>query len=196
MMMTDPDSAPEIAAALRRVREESAEYWKSFTTSEFLAPIGSAWSPAENVRHLTKSMRAVSQGLRMPRWVLWLAFRSSRGTSRGYTEIRETYRARLAKGASAGKFAPSPRAPSADADGERARVMAAHEAAVHELASLVLRWPERALNQRQLPHPLLGRLTVREMLLFTVYHNQHHVDVVRRRIAARGERLDHPNAHV
>jgi hypothetical protein len=30
----------------------------------------------------------------------------------------------------------------------------------------------------RLPHPLLGKLTVREMLFFTVYHNAHHLDQV------------------
>jgi hypothetical protein len=32
-----------------------------------------------------------------------------------------------------------------------------------------------------MPHPLLGKLTVREMLLFTLYHNLHHVQNVARR---------------
>lgn len=44
---------------------------------------------------------------------------------------------------------------------------------------------ESALGRRQLPHPLLGPLTVREMLLFTLYHNRHHVEVVRTRAVMR-----------
>ena len=184
--MTDPHSAEEIAAALRAVHEESVEYWRTFETPAFLAPIGSAWSPANNVRHLTKSVRAVSKGLRLPRWVLWLAFRGGSGTSRTYTEIRETYRARLARGATAGRFAPAPHPPADDAAAERTHVMMRHANAVDELVGLVGRWPETALDRRRLPHPLLGLLSVREMLLFTVYHNRHHVEGVRRRMAGRG----------
>jgi hypothetical protein len=186
MTTADPHSAAEIAAALRAVHEESVTYWQSFATPEFLAAIGTAWSPADNVRHLTKSVQAVSGGLRVPRWVLWLAFRSGRGTSRSYGEVRETYRARLARGASAGKFAPAPRPPAVDPEAERTRVMTRHANSIDELVSLVARWPENALDRRRLPHPLLGPLTVREMLLFTVYHNRHHVDVVRGRLAAAG----------
>jgi hypothetical protein len=44
------------------------------------------------------------------------------------------------------------------------------------------RWSEAALDSVQMPHPLLGRLTAREMIFFTLYHNQHHVEVVRRRL--------------
>ena len=37
------------------------------------------------------------------------------------------------------------------------------------------RWPEPSLDRYQLLHPLLGRLTVREMLEFSVYHHAHHL---------------------
>jgi hypothetical protein len=181
---TDPRTAADIAAALRAVHEDSLNFWRTIGTAEFFAPIGAAWSPADNVRHLTKSVRAVSAGLRAPRWVLWLAFRSGSGTSRSYAEVREVYLARLARGASAGKFAPGPLGTSADPDADRARVMKYHAAAIGEMAALVVRWQERWLDRFRIPHPLLGPLSVREMLFFTVYHNRHHVDVVRRRLAA------------
>ncbi len=180
----DPFSAAEIAAALRAVHTESLAYWSAMSDAEFLSPIGDAWSPADNVRHLTKSMRAVAQGLRTPRVMLWFAFRTHAGPSRRYAEIRDTYRARLAKGADAGKFGPGQRTSGNDGQAEREKIMRYHASAVEELAALTRGWSERALDKRQLPHPLLGKLSVREMLLFTVYHNRHHVDVVRRR---RGE---------
>ena len=36
-------------------------------------------------------------------------------------------------------------------------------------------WSEKDLDKYKLPHPLLGKLTVREMLFFTIYHNEHHL---------------------
>lgn len=183
-LRAEPESAftaGEIATALRALHADSVQYWSSVPTAAFLAPLGEAWSPADNVRHLTKSVRAVSAGLRLPRWVLWFAFRGARRPSRRYAEIREIYRARLARGASAGRFAPEAQRVIVDPVAERARIMERHAIAVEEMARLVTRWPEQALDRRQLPHPLLGILTVREMLFFTLYHNRHHVDGVRRR---------------
>jgi hypothetical protein len=46
------------------------------------------------------------------------------------------------------------------------------------------RWPERALDRHLLPHPLMGLLTIREMLAFTVYHTAHHLRRVADRAAA------------
>jgi hypothetical protein len=59
--------------------------------------------------------------------------------------------------------------------------MADHAAAIEALCAAVERWPERALDRYRLPHPLMGKLTVREMLLFTLVHNIHHVRVAERR---------------
>jgi hypothetical protein len=41
------------------------------------------------------------------------------------------------------------------------------------------------MDYHVLPHPLLGPLSVREMLFFTVYHNTHHVLNVQRLRAGR-----------
>jgi hypothetical protein len=42
------------------------------------------------------------------------------------------------------------------------------------LARRIDRFSETQLDQLILPHPLLGKLTLREMLYFTIYHVQHH----------------------
>jgi hypothetical protein len=52
--------------------------------------------------------------------------------------------------------------------------MATREVLANQLASSIGRWREEDLDYYRLPHPLLGKLTVREMLFFTVYHNYHH----------------------
>jgi hypothetical protein len=174
---------PEIQSALRRLHGVSVEYWNSLDTETFLAPIGTAWSPADNVRHLTKSVRAVTQALRLPRVLLRLAFGRAPAPSRRYAPLREIYRARLARGASAGRFAPRPQAVQGSPDAARARILASHAAAIEALCTGIARWPEQALDALRLPHPLIGRLTVREMLLFTLYHNRHHLENVQRRLA-------------
>lgn len=43
-------------------------------------------------------------------------------------------------------------------------------------------WSEADLDRVRMPHPILGPLTVREMLFFTLYHDGHHVEAARARI--------------
>jgi hypothetical protein len=117
--------------------------------------------------------------------VLWFAFKRPSAPSRDYETMRDVYLARLAKGADAGRFTPSHRPAPSEPEAERQRIMEFHRLAVEELVALFLRWPEQALDRRSLPHPLLGPLTVREMLYFTLYHNRHHVEVVKKRLSPR-----------
>ena len=174
----------DLREAMLDIHADSITYWSSFTTAAFLAPIGDAWSPAYNVRHLTKSIRAVTRGLGMPRLGLRAMFGKGDGPSRSYAEVRAAYRAELAKGATAGPFSPSEREAPGDVEAERARIMHEHDVAVRELCEAIGKWSDDAQEHYRMPHPLLGPIPVREMLLFTLYHNQHHVDNVRRLLVA------------
>jgi DinB family protein len=179
--MSDPWTKPEILVELRVLHERSTAYWSAFPTADFLAPLGEAWSPADNVRHLNKSIRAVTRGLRTPKPLIFLAVGPALRQSRNFAEIREIYHRVLAGGADAGRFAPSLQEPPADPEAWRAELMRRWEATAHRLEGSLARWSERALDRYRMPHPLLGKLTVREMLLFTLYHNLHHVQNVARR---------------
>jgi hypothetical protein len=178
-----PTSLAELGRTLIALEKEAAAYWSTFTTSAFFASIGEAWGPATHVRHLTKSVRAVSRGLSLPRPVLWMMFGPTWRPSRSYTEMRTTYLAAVAGGVPRNPFAPSPLSDVPDPDAERARIMSQHADAVAQLVTVANRWPERALDHARLPHPVLGKLTVREMLHFTLYHELHHVQVAARRAA-------------
>jgi hypothetical protein len=167
----------EILQALDQIQRDSTAYWSAFSDDEFFAKIGDAWSPADNVRHLAKSIRPVAKALRLPKIFVRLMFGGPRAASVTYDALRERYLAKLAGGADAGRFAPSQRVIT-----DRAEVLRQHEQANRELRAAIARWPDRALDRHQLPHPLLGKLTVREMLFFTLYHQLHHMDVVKRRL--------------
>jgi hypothetical protein len=179
--MIDPRTKPEIRRELRALHERSTVFWEAFSTAEFLAPIGEAWSPADNVRHLIKSIRPLAGGLRVPRLLVLLRFGPALRGSRGYAEIREVYHGALAKGADAGRFAPSPEGPPADPEAWRGEVMRRWREGADSLDEAIALWSEGSLDRCRMPHPLLGKLTVREMLLFTLYHNLHHVQNVARR---------------
>lgn len=174
----------EIALGLKRVALQSALYWNAMEAEEFIAPLDSGWSPAEHVRHLTKSMRAVNAGLRLPGWLLWLRFGRPSRVSRHFQPLVNEYKQRLAVGGGAGRFAPSKGEIPTDANAYRRHVLAAHDSEVHKMSALILATRARRADGYFLPHPLLGKLTIREMCLFVLYHNQHHVYVVARR---RGE---------
>jgi hypothetical protein len=177
-----PATRDEIVAALDRLHLDSAGYWARFDTPSFFARVGDAWSPAENLRHLIKSGRAVAKALRLPRLFLWLLFGRPRRPSIPYDELVTRYLGVLAEGGKAGRFAPSPHAET-DLTAWREKIMAQREQVHRQLVAAARSWPEPALDRYCIKHPLLGNVTVREMLFFTLYHNLHHVEVVEKRRA-------------
>jgi len=50
------------------------------------------------------------------------------------------------------------------------------------LFSKLDKFTENELDRYILPHPLLGKLTLREMLFFTIYHIEHHEKLIKRNL--------------
>jgi hypothetical protein len=184
----EPASKGEILAQLRELHQASIAFWDAFSTDDFFAPVGTGWSPAGNVRHLNKAIQPLVRALGLPTILPRVLFGKAKGPSRSYANLRDTYLATLNNGAGAGSFAPEAIHSTGNADEQRAQLMATREALASKLASTIGGWNEDGLDYYQLPHPLLGKLTVREMLFFTVYHNYHHVrSVATRLLTARGQ---------
>ena len=57
---------------------------------------------------------------------------------------------------------------------DKKRLLDQYTAYSEKLERLINRLSENELDKYILPHPLLGKLTLREMMFFTIYHTQHH----------------------
>ena len=177
-----PAAARALAAEAQRIHGESVRYWSAYPLEMFFRrPAPDVWAPADQVRHLTRAIRAVNRGLALPRVALIVLFGWSRRPSRSFEGLSTDYKAALARGGRAGPFAPPPVEASEQTEAGRARIMRYHAGAVDAFARTLERWSDRVLDRYRMPHPLLGKLTVREMAYFTLLHNVHHVEVAERR---------------
>jgi hypothetical protein len=182
----EPRTGAEIAANHAALAEAGERFLRRIPGPTFFAAQGDRWSPAEHTRHLEKSARALVPALRLPQIVLLLRFGPSRRGSSSFADLVERYRGRLAAGGQAGRFAPSPKPAPADVERGRDEIVARwrHEGAA--LRTSAARWSESALDRCRLPHPLLGKLSVREMLMFMLYHDAHHLRLLGGRLPDGG----------
>lgn len=174
----------QIAHALSLQERESVAYWDAFDLFTFFQPIGPKWSPAETVRHLVKSNRAIAETFSTSPLMLRLRYGRSARASMRYEEFVALYVEALRGGATAGRFAPSRRR-QADLEGWRAWIMNDFVVSQREIRRRLSEWTEENLDRIRVPHPLLGRITMREMAYFVLYHQRHHIRVVRGYLAAR-----------
>lgn len=179
----EPESRDSIAAGLERLHREIADYFGGLPTATFLEPQGEYWSPSYHLRHLVKSVRAVAKAMCMPKVVLGLLFGRHRAGSRSFDEVVQVYRDALDGGATAGKYTPSERSGDLSREEWRELVIERWRSCGLELQAAIRGWSEEQLDRYRIPHPLLGKMTVREILFFTLYHNAHHARRVEERSA-------------
>lgn len=178
---------PDRSALLRAlVDAEGAvqEFFASLSPDEMVTRAGDAWSPSEHLMHLNMTTSAIARGLSAPRLMLRLRFGRARTPSRSCEALGADYRAALTAGGKAPPEFVPPRVHDAitpspqlqmDLLARWARVNARLRAALHM-------WNERSLDRLRLPHPLLGKLTAREMVCFAIYHDYHHIHAAQRRL--------------
>ncbi|MCW1968538.1 MAG: DinB family protein [Anaerolineae bacterium] len=176
-----PNTKTELIAALNASHEAVRQLCQGFAPQAFFAHPAGVWSAAENVVHLVESLSAVTRGLKMPRLVLASMFGKAEASdaakpaSRDYATIQHLYVEALRQGAQAsGRYVPQNVNVSSDFAAAQQRILANWASAGEKLSAAVAAWDEADLDVYRLPHPILGNLTLREMLLWTTVHNWHH----------------------
>jgi len=179
-----PYTRAEILTALPQVEQEVASFFSSLSEEEFVLRLAEVWTPAEQLKHLNTAVSAVARGFAFSPWVLRLRFGRAGSSSRSYEQVRETYRSLLAQGAGAtGEYVPPRENPFTGEVAEyRIEILGRWGRVNARLRNALERWSEADLDRVRLPHPILGKLTAREMLFFTLYHNEHHIGAAKRRL--------------
>jgi len=186
----DVYSRESLIDSLKEVHLQVKSSFKSLTLDDFFARVDGKWSPADTLRHLIKGEQPIVRAMRMPRFILHVLFGTSEKPSRTYVQIREKYRAELQRGLEPGRFAPDLKEiPSSQREAEKLKRQLLEDwlKVGKGLVGCIDSWYDYNLDKYKLPHPALGKITVREMLLFTLYHDLHHFNSVKRRLSSHSE---------
>ena len=178
--MSEPYTQDELLAALRQMNTAIAHYFATLSTEQFFQGSEEVWSAAHHVQHLTQSNKPVAMGLAVPKLLLKIvALGKSPQASRSYSDIRTLYRQTLATGTvrATGRYAPK-----LESSNQTAIIQTFADAAESVVATAA-KWHDSDLDEYALPHPVIGQLSVREMLFFTLYHNSHHLEGVRSKLS-------------
>jgi hypothetical protein len=145
-------------------------YIASLNKEQFESTPGGKWSAGQNLDHLIRSIRPLQLAYGLPKFMLRVLFGKSNRPSRSYDELVTKYKNKLAAGGRAGgAFIP----PVILFD-KKETLLKKYDEQKHKLITKIEKQSEADLDYYILPHPLLGKLTLREMLYFTIYHNEHH----------------------
>ena len=159
-------------------RFEEVELLTSATPKEafYFKPTETVWSAAENVQHLIQSVQPLNRLFGRPKSYFAEKWGYANHPSRTYEDIVDAYHTALGTGVTAtGVFVPL--APNPDSNLLLAEFTQTNDTLINHLAD----WTEEELDKYVIPHPLMGPLTVGEMMLFTAYHTRHHLEIMEKR---------------
>ena len=148
----------------------------------FLSPANGGWSPEKNLRHLLKSTQPIYLGLMSPKIALFI-FGSAKEKSRTMLEIKNEYLTKLNTGSGAGVFTPIGENTKVDTEAQK-KFIADFNKLFGKYKKQINSWEDSAMDKYNMPHPILGNLSIREMLLFSFFHLFHHTEKVEARLNA------------
>jgi len=176
MNTSNVSNKQSIATALDEAVAEVNQYVQSLDESSFgRAPEGK-WNAGQQLDHLLRSIQPLNLAYRLPDFALKIMFGKANRPSKTYQGLVEKYESKLALGGRAsGRFIPKTIPYS-----NRPLLIRRYEKEKNKLVKCIQQYDEDALDQYILPHPLLVKLTLREMLFFTIHHNFHHLNLIRK----------------
>ena len=160
----------EIQDKLKENHKGFANLIVSLNDDDLLFSTNGKWTAGQQLDHIYKSVSALTSGLMLPKFVIRLYVGKANRPSRDYEALVAKYKLRLEAGGKAtGRFIPKTVRPD-----QKIKLAEKLVRSIDSLCKKVDTYSERQLDYYILPHPLLGKLTVREMLYFTIYHVKHH----------------------
>jgi len=167
----------EIIAGLNRSFEELCTFLEQKESGFFEGAPEGKWQAGQHLNHLIQSTAPVSKAMKLPAFALRYKFGKPNRPGRSYDQLVQRYQEKLA--AITGAQAPSRFLPDKIAESDKAERIARFRKEKEKLSKQISNWSEAKLDKCLLPHPLLGKLTLREMLFFTNYHTQHHLKILK-----------------
>lgn len=135
----------------------------------------------QHLAHLIRSVEPLNLGMMLPKWLIGIALGTSKRPSMTFDELTTRYERVLDGGGKAsGRYVP-PGVPAS----RKAALLARFRADGARLSRRVRSWSEADLDHYAAAHPLLGKLTLRELLFFTIHHIDHHLHTLQRDYTGR-----------
>ncbi len=178
--MTDMESIvtkEDILAGSEMIFRRLFDYCNQLPDEVFFAVADGKWTIAQHVQHLIISTKMATAAYAIPKLLVRMVGGKSTRPSLTYNELQVKYERKLADGGKAiGRYVPAP-------------VQAASgKAVLHNwqkvyqvyLKAIADKWKDSQLDLYTVKHPLLGKITLRELCFFTIFHTAHHLKGIKK----------------
>ena len=161
----------EITTILQQNHTLFVDFIASLEEAALQKTIPGKWNAAEQLEHVYLCLRPIVLAFRLPKFMPKLLFGKANRESKSYEALVQAYQNKLQQGGKApAVYLPKTPATLRATQKRIEQVKPLVKTLIHQID----KYSESELEQMILPHPLLGKLTLREMGYFAAYHVAHH----------------------
>ena len=135
------------------------------------------WTTGQHTLHLLHSLKTLNKSLSFPKFILKYKFGKSNRKVRDYNTVVNRYNERL-KNVPGKTFGPSQnmKVPKLK---DKQYLLDRIQTESKKLQYKTNKWTDQQLDSFILPHPLMGKMPVREIIMWTAYHVEHHTNTLK-----------------
>ena len=166
-----------IAELLEEKHVELFEWLDSQTEEKWEKGPDEKWTTGQHFLHLLKSIKPLNDALSMPRLLLRTQFGKNNREVRSYDDVANRYEEKLSKNLDKAEVYNEKLKESKLSD--RTYVLNRLQTENKKLQYKVRRIKDKDLDGLVLPHPLMGKMPLREIIMWTAHHVDHHTKVLK-----------------
>lgn len=138
----------------------------------------SKWTTGQHILHLVNSLQLLNNALSYPRFFLKYKFGVCNREPRNYDAVAKKYQQKLIENEERARvFNQKLKTPTLK---ERDRLLTRFQIQQKKLQYKTKKISDRNLDTLIIPHPLMGKMTVREIIMWTAHHTEHHLETLQK----------------
>ena len=134
------------------------------------------WTTGQHILHLVKSLQMLNKALSYPKFLLKYKFGVCNRAPRDYAAVAKKYQDKLDVSKDKAKeFNKSLQTPTIK---DKKRLLTRYQIQQKKLQYKTQKISDKNLDSLIVPHPLMGKMTLREIIMWTAHHTEHHLQTL------------------
>ena len=163
----------QIAELLESKHQELFSLLEPLDQDQWEAGPEGKWTVGQVALHLLQSIKPLNDSMSMPKFLLRYKFGKANREVRDYEAVINRYNEKLANVKEGVSSPYSKNMKNADFK-HKNYILTRLQMENKKLQYKTKKWKDSSLDKHILPHPLMGKMPVREMVMWTAHHVEHH----------------------
>lgn len=168
----------ELSNSIHTLHQEVNSFILTFDERRFNSQRANGkWSITEELGHLINALQESNKGIQLPKFFIKYKFGTNNRQERTYDEVVTKYLNKLEQAS----IVDNPFQIKKAKQTSKEKLLKSYLNQQQKFEKRLAQFTEKELSTLLLPHPLLGRITIREFGYFTHYHTEHHFKNIQKR---------------